>query len=405
MLGYRKKSFLRAHELLTRLRSHLDDMDVLRKLQQLLVREIVRAERKGRQIRGDLKAVQGNAGTTSKKASSLKRRLDKVRQVAYVWRCFGDAIAFVYMDKFALKQSFYSIHSTNPKQGAGFLADKQGLAGEVNLVETALEAGVPALLTDITNTIRYGDVCIMGNADPVLIEVKSSKNLDKRGKRQKRELEQLDQLFQTDKAENWRGMGQVRRVAFYSGDEEKLYLNELQSAISAALDRGYCVTQPEPGLYYVVFAPGAPPVSEVLKTLSFKSPWLFFLNTVKNDQAWSPYVPFTLSIRDCDHLWAFIRGEVFIVVSLDFEELVDIVKKAGASAQLDLQNKDYHLRLEIPGLESGAMASSHILARIGLEFVSPRWLIESSIEGLRNGTAEILKESELGHQGTWRAPD
>jgi hypothetical protein len=41
---------------------------------------------------------------------------------------------------------------------------------------------VPALLVDLTNTIRHGDICLMGESDPCLIEMKASKNLDSRGK-------------------------------------------------------------------------------------------------------------------------------------------------------------------------------------------------------------------------------
>jgi hypothetical protein len=203
MLGYRKKSFARAHELLGTLRSNLEDMDTLKELQQLIAREIVRTEKKGREVRGNLKAVQHNGGAASqKRAGSLKSRLESIRQVAYIWRCFGDAIAFSYMDKFALKQCFYSAHSTNPKQGAGFLSDKLGLPAEIKFVEMALQQNVPAILTDITNTIRYGDVCLMGAPDPHLVEVKSSRNLDRRGKRQQRELEGLRPTKRTT-GEEW----------------------------------------------------------------------------------------------------------------------------------------------------------------------------------------------------------
>lgn len=388
MLGYRKKSFARAHELLSALRSNLEDLDTLRTLQQHLVREIVHTEKKGRKIRSDLKAVQGSGGKASqKRAGSLKNRLEKIRQVAYVWRCFGDAIAFCYMDKFALKQSFYSAHSTNPKQGAGFLSDKLGLASEIAFVEMALQQKVPAILADITNTIRYGDVCLMGASDPYLIEVKTSKKLDRRGKRQRKELEGLRQFFETDKAEAWRGMGPVRRVAF--GEEEKDHIDQLQSSIAAALKNGHCVTQPEPGLYYVVLAAGAPPVAEVMNSLSFALPWIFSLNIMKNQQAWSPYLPFTLSIKERDHLWAFIRGDVFILVVLDLEQLTNIARNFGASAQIDLKDENYPLQIELPGAEGSLKISSHLLTRAGLEFVSPNWLIQSSIETLKKGPAAV----------------
>jgi hypothetical protein len=391
MLGYRKKSFYRAHELLSALRSNLEDLDTLRNLQQLLVREIVRTEKTSREVRSNLKAVQHNGGKASqKRAASFKSRLEKIRQVAYVWRCFGDAIAFAYMDKFALKQCFYSSHSTNPKQGAGFLSGKSGLASEIGLVEMALQQRVPAILTDITNTIRYGDVCLMGASDPYMIEVKNSKKLDHRGKRQQRDLVGLRRFFETDRAEMLRGMGPALRVS-YAGDAID-HVDQLQTSITAAVKDGHCVTQPEPGLYYIVMADGAPPVSEVMNSLAVKSPWLFFLNTMKNDQAWSPYLPFTLTIKDRDHLWAFVRGEIFILVVVDFQQLIDIARTFGLSMQLDLKDEDYPLEIEIPGGEKPAKISSHLLTRIGLEFVSPNWLISSTIESMKSVISDFARE-------------
>src|SRR4051812_47533742 len=136
MLGYRKKSFARAHSLLNTLRTNLEDLDALKALQYLLCAEIVRAERKIRHLKSDLKSIQQTGGSkTHKRSSFLKQRIERVRQCAYVWRCFGDAIAFIYMDKFALKQTFFQTESLNEKQGAGFLADKLGLSNEIALLE------------------------------------------------------------------------------------------------------------------------------------------------------------------------------------------------------------------------------------------------------------------------------
>ena len=81
------------------------------------------------------------------------------------------------MDKFALKHTLYSTENTNPKQDAGFIAGKEGLSNELAVIDDALEHNVPALLVDLTNTIRHGDICLMGAADPYLIEVKASKKL------------------------------------------------------------------------------------------------------------------------------------------------------------------------------------------------------------------------------------
>ncbi len=375
MLGYRKKSFATAHSLLHELRSNLQDMEKLRSLQRLLTHEIVRTEKKNREVRGRLKAVQGNAGSSKRKrAASLQNSLRKIRQAAYIWRSFGDAIAFSYMDKFALKQCFYS-QSMSPKQPAGFLSGKPGFDLEVRVLEAALDAGIPALLTDITNTIRYGDVCLMGANDPLLFEVKSSSRTDRRGRRQRKELEALHQFYTTDRAEKWRGGLPTLRVAFKG--EEVDYAEEMRSTIASALRDGHCVTQPEAGLYYIALADGAPPVGEVLNSLQFVAPWLFTLNEIKNEQTWQPYYPFTLSFEDHEHLWAFIRGD------------------------------QYPLLIDFGGEHGWFKVSTHILSRIGFEFVSPKWLIEVSMANIKKGAAAAASEFEqhLIAKGIAVAPD
>src|SRR4051812_28883143 len=102
MLGYRKRSFARAHFLLEQLRANADNSAALRSLQALLLGELVRAEAKIRDLKGQLKGVQ-SAGGDAKRSGYLRNRIERVRDVSYLWRCFGDAIAFLYMDKLALK--------------------------------------------------------------------------------------------------------------------------------------------------------------------------------------------------------------------------------------------------------------------------------------------------------------
>lgn len=383
MLGYRKKSFAMAHSLLHELRANLKDLEKLRILQRLLVREILRTEAKNRIVRARLKAVQANTGGAKRKqAASLKNSLKKIRRAAYIWRSFGDAIAFSYMDKFALKQCFYS-QSMTPKQSAGFLSDKSGFNLEIRILEAAIDAGIPALLTDITNTIRYGDVCLMGGNDPVLFEIKSSSRTDRRGIRQRKELAALHEFYTTDRAEQWRGSVPVLRVAF-EGDEIS-YADKMESTIATAFRDGHCVTQPEPGLYYVALADGAPVISDVLDSLHLVAPWLFTLNELKNELAWQPYYPFTLSFSDRDHLWAFIRGDVFVIVVFDIDRLRGIVEEFDACSQFDFTNREYPLLIDLGGEQGWFKVSTHILSRIGLEFVSPQWLIEVSMANFKKG--------------------
>jgi hypothetical protein len=392
MLGYRKRPFLRAHALLQILRSDLAELDTLKELQKLLLVEIVRAEKKIRDLKSELRSIQETGGSAAKKRSQyLKNRVEGFRKCAYIWRCFGDAIAFLYMDKFALKQTYYSTENTNPKQGAGFIAHKEGLLNEIAFLEVIFAEGISALLVDLTNTIRYGDVCLMGADDPYLIEVKASKSRNSRSKKQKRSLEKLHTFLKTDKAQGMRGFsGEMRRQT--NTLPERTYADQINKCITEALKVGRAICQPESGLHYIVTRHDSFDADELLGSLNLKAPWVFILNDFKRDKSWAPYLPFTLSIENREHLWGFIQGKIFIIVLVEVDTFPQIAIDHGYSAKFDRENENFPLRIEIAGMDDLAGVSSHMLKRAGMEFVSPEWLVLNSIATLEGTLATIKSE-------------
>lgn len=379
MLGYRKRSFVHAHRLLHTLDANLEDLETLRQLQELLLREVMRAEEKIRQLKRELHKTTGaKAAPTAKRLRYLNNRVEGFRQCAFVWRCFGDAIAFLYLDKFSLKQCFYSTETTNPKQDAGFISGKEGLADELAILDSALKHGVPAVLVDLTNTIRHGDVCLLGGSDPYLIEAKLGKKINSRGRRQKRSLEKLHTFYETDKSTSLRGFPDLRRRPHTT--PERSYLDVINECIRDSVNGGYAVRKPEHGLYYLVLSAKGPRLEEVLDTLGLKNAvWSFFLNKHKANRTWAPYFPFVLSISDCDHLWEFIRGNLFIFVFLELDALCKIAHDEGYKATFNSDNEEYPLWIDAPdGCRFGV--SSHMLMRIGMEFLSPQWIVRSSLE-------------------------
>ena len=65
-------------------------------------------------------------------------------------------------------------------------------------MKKACKAGVPTLLNDITMSMRHGDVCLLGEGAPVLVEVKSSQNKNDRVERQKNNLNRLAEFLAED---------------------------------------------------------------------------------------------------------------------------------------------------------------------------------------------------------------
>ncbi|MDR4308259.1 hypothetical protein IHQ68_16700 [Chelatococcus sambhunathii] len=367
MLGYRRASFRKAYDLLGSLRRNRSDLECLLELQKLLIREIMRAESKIPDLRQLLKANPGDA--------IVERRLEGYRHVAYIWRCFGDAIAFLYMDRYALKHVYYNTDKVTPKQSAGFLG-KGGMEREIELVELANSKGVPAMLTDLTNTIRHGDVCLMGGPDPYLLEVKTSGDLNPRGKRQKRSIEMLQSFYETDVSCGLRGAPYVRRVEL--NNPELSYASEMAACIDAAIEAGHGVRSPEAGLLYIALTrPSA--VSDALSKVDMSGKTVFLLNKLKSQRFWAPYYPFTLSLEDFEHLWAFSKGTVILMVAVDYSAMVDTLKDAGHQATLAPDSADFPIRFVLKSGELGAIGM-HLLNRIGLEFLSPSTMALSSAE-------------------------
>lgn len=266
----------------------------------------------------------------------------------------------------------------NRDPSAGFILGKEGLANELAILNAALERDIPAILVDLTNTIRHGDVCLLGASDPFLIEAKVGKNLNNRGKKQKRNLEKLHDFYETDKSLGLRGIPVLQRRA--NKQPEQTYVDLLNECIVEAVDKGQAFRQPEDGLHYVVLTDKAPDIKVVLEAVGLKDAvWPFFLNEHKAQRTWAPYVPFLLSIIDPDHLWEFIRGSLFIFVFVELDAICKIARDCGHKANFDIDNEHFPLGIET-SVGGTIRVSTHMLTRIGLEFLSPRWIVSSSLE-------------------------
>jgi hypothetical protein len=114
----------------------------------------------------------------------------------------------------------------------------------------------------------------------------------------------------------------------------------------------------------------------------------------KSTRSWSPYRPFTLSIIKQDHLYDFIRGGLVLVVIVDVGVLCRKLAAKDLDATFDHQSFSLNFSDSKTG-ESGAI-SGHLLHRIGLEFVSPTWIV--NCHQLTGKIGEISLPVELdGH--------
>src|SRR5271165_3822071 len=165
MIGRRQKSFYRLCELLRGVEADHENLQLVLGLNKHILREVLHAEsvilrwrESARQTRIELKTGR----KPKNEAAKLRRRLVQVETYIhmhydqiYIWKTFGDGLAFLFLDKHGAKHVFFETESYNMKPGSGMLTGKTGLTNEVNHLLLAIEHGVPAVLSDITNIIRY----------------------------------------------------------------------------------------------------------------------------------------------------------------------------------------------------------------------------------------------------------
>ncbi len=386
MISYYKKHILNLSDRLQNLEPQSDDFDALIETQLYILKCIVKTEENISRRKEELQMLKAilrksrlgkkAAAETKKRIRHKETRIDEYKWLLYIWRCFGDGIAFKYLDKWSLKSMMYEHKSPEPKQSAGYISGKEGLYKEFALVLEARKRGVPALLTDLTNTIRHGDVCLLGASDPFVLEVKTSKNVNRRVGRQLEAIEKIHDYLENDAADNFRGLPELKRVEMLC--KEVHYNRAINETINEAIDVGYCIANPEKGVRYFVQKTSVEvDFDEIAKGI--KKPIFYLLNSYKKNKAWGNYYPFTLSIKSKESLYAFLKGDIYLVVILDEMVLGELAKEMGFDFEVILANEiRYSFSKESEGWDEPyrAFVSENMAGRLAFEFVSLRWFMQ-----------------------------
>ena len=369
MFGYRRYAFKKSVALLSAIRHDLGNMEALQGLQDLLISEITLAE-------GRIQELRKRARLVTDGRSKYHTRIQSLRTAIYYWRTFGDAIAFLYLDRFALKHVFYNTHNVNPKQSPSFITGSIGFSREVEIRNRLIENGLPCIIADLTNTIRYGDICILTGPDPQLIEVKSSKSKDRRQSRQRERLRRLDEFYRTDRLPGLRGFPVVERVVTHT--DYDTHSEKFNQCIRRAYDHGYSVVSPEAGVYYIAVVQTDKSIEEIFRKIQASKVWLVYLNSIKSEGSWAPYYPFTLLIESRRALYDFLLGRLHLTVLLDTAVMEQRVVDMGFSPQIDMDD-EYSLQIREVGTDGEVRVARHLLLRVALEAMSIEWVLRSSI--------------------------
>lgn len=237
-------------------------------------------------------------------------------------------LAFCLFVEGSLKHMLYNTYDYEVKPQAGAILGKVGLRKEWSFLKLIISQKIPAVLSDLTNTIRHGDICVLVGPDPIPIEVKTSKNRNVRVERQIASLSALTQFLQTDVATNFRGLDQVARIEVPGTDET--HSTVMSDCIASSRDTGFAAISPEAGLTYVCMrsVEAASALGDYIKPRTIVT----VLNEAKSEGQWMPYFPFVLSIRGKEDLYDFMNGDGTLMILLETDAVVAAFAARGLAA-------------------------------------------------------------------------
>lgn len=401
MLKYYKRHILVLKDMLDAIDPLNDDFSLLLKTQKYILDRILATELRISKKKTELVELKkslrsnrkgkGHSIEIKSKISNVKEALAGYKFLLYVWRCFGDGLVFKYVSKWNLKRLLFEVESPKIKQKSGNIGGKEGVEKEWKLVVSAIENNVPAVLCDITNSIRHGDICLLGESDPYVIEVKSSQNKNKRTKRQIESIDKIHNYFINDVG-TIGGLEGMRRVAL--PQDEKHHSSAINEVIRSLVDEDLCKISPEPGLHYIGIKTVATTDYDKL-FVGIEEPLVYMLNQSKTDGRWDNYYPFTLSIKDAESLYRFLTGEVYLFVIIDASVLKSMFKDIGCHLDVVMsEDAGFIISKLAEGYEEPFVyiASEHYVGRLGLEFISLRWFLEKEEYMIKEMENDLLRQ-------------
>ena len=347
-------------------------------IQEELIARTVRTEGAIRQTKKSIKAfrqeiravsrddrrVRGISGQLKLRQSLLASNQDYLE----ILRTIGDALAFIFGDRFDLKPLAF-------REAPGFIGGKRGARLERAMLRIAFEQGHVAILNDLTHTLRHGDVTVF-NSDGTfrLFEAKSGRGGDyARNKRQLEATQSMAKYLVTDVREEEGGVWQRVAVNATPTDHSAFVTNALQHLPPA----GWSLTEVEPGLHYLLIDCAIGSLNEeMFSGLDRSKPVeLISVNDMKYERM--GYMPFPLLIRDANLLCRFYTGQLVINILVGLDRVNELLSRHGLSITF---GDDPYMHWKVhddSGAKYESFVSAHFVGRLAAEFVKLEWLVEN----------------------------
>lgn len=366
-----------------------DNLDLAYEIQMKILERIILIEKEiisNKETLKNNKIITHDKSTPQEKRKKLGIKNNNLKKINIMLkenmkeiRSYGDSIAFTYFNKYYLKPLCW-------KNSAGFINGKEGLKKELEVFDSYFKKGEFAILNDITNSLKYGDITVNNDGKPHLIEIKSSAFVDARVHRQREGLHEKLKIINNDSIDNLDENGlHFKRV--HSKENEVDYINLLQNLINEALLSGEAIKEVEQGLLYVIEyninqkneSTKVKNIKQAVSTL--KKPHEIVLNLFNGVE--DNFTPFPLLIKNHVALEEFNYGNLLIITYIDIEIVGNKLKSMGYNLK-SFNHDGLIIEFDMKGKKIDMNVGFHHTSRLGREFISLEWFIKSIDDTIKN---------------------
>ena len=326
---------------------HKDNLDYksFLEIQLELIKRIIKTERRISKLRNERPKPLNKIKEAKERRSLLK--------------LLGTTIAWILLE---FDRPYIRTFATG--HDPGFIYGKKGLKLELLALKSAFEyENHAAILHDITNCLRIGDLSIIGPQGILTLELKLRKEkrkMDRRERRQKRKAEIIREFY--DKGISTKIISGWKIVRHLSKKRDKHNWSEICAVIEEAIKNGYGIRIVDKCLIYFAFKNEI--LGDVLSRYIklFRDPYFMFGCLDRHIVGLPSIMPFTCFEIPFQHKEKLFFKEVNLCVILDINSLSRILEENGFHCKI-LKNSDKGV-LEI--FDIGKRKSEPIIIGYGL---------------------------------------
>jgi hypothetical protein len=335
-----------------------------------------------REKNAHLKAELSKRDSDRKRSRRLKakvagndERIYRQRQIGSIYRDIGDSLAFTYIDRWDIKPLVFH-------ESAGFITGKRGSRLERRCLRMAFRAGAIAILNDLTHSLRYSDLTVIGAGGKfMLAEIKSGRGGNQsRTQRQVAAANRVIEYLSTDKSEElYQPKTAMLRREVHA---EPIYnVEAINRLIRKTKVDSWARAEVEPGLQYVAINEEAladSVTNGIFGPLSGER-FVIFVNNYKYSK--QAYYPFILSFDDPQSIVRFYDGNISLIVIIDTEFVADRLRSENIDFRIT-SDGEWPWEVRQGSEERVLRLSRHFIGRLGAEFLSLNWFVNEMTERL-----------------------